>query len=64
MLLFLMLLKGIKERKKKKLIKTKIVLIKLYPLSLIPELKPFIILLITLITRKDTCPRTRGALSI
>ena len=57
-------LKGIREREKKELIKTKTVLIKLYPLSLIPELKLLAILLVTLATRRDTCPGTRGALSM
>ena len=59
-----MLLKGIREGEKKELIRTKIVLIKLYPLSLIPELKLLAILLVTLATRKDTCPGIRGALSM
>jgi len=64
MLLLLMPLKGIRERERKELIRTKTVLIKLYPLSLIPELKPLAILLVTLATRRDTCLRTRGALSM
>jgi len=64
MLLLLIPLKGIREREKKELIKTKTVLIKLYPLSLIPELKLLAILLVTLATRRDTCPGTRGALSM
>ena len=39
MLLLLMPLKGIREGERKELIRTKTVLIKLYPLSLIPEPK-------------------------
>ena len=57
-------LNGIREGEKKELIRTKIVLIKLYPLSLIPELKLLAILLVTLATRKDTGPGIRGALSM
>jgi hypothetical protein len=57
-------LKGIRERERKKLIRTRIVLIKLLLLSLIPELKLLAISLITLATRKDTCPGIRGALSM
>ena len=57
-------LKGIREREKKKLIKTKIVLIKLLFLSLIPEPKLLAILLVTLVTKKDTCPGIKGALSM
>ena len=64
MLLFLILLKGIRKREKKKLIKTKTILIKLYLLSLISELKLLAILLITLATKKDTYPGIKGALSI
>ena len=64
MLLLLMPLKGIRERERKELIRTKTVLIKLYPLSLIPELKLLAILLVILVTRRDTCLRTRGALSM
>ena len=64
MLFLLMLLKGIREGEKKELIKTKTVLIKLYLLSLIPELKLLAILLITLATRRDTCPGIRGAPSM
>ena len=59
-----MLLKRIKEGERKKLIKTKIVLIKLYLLSLIPEFKLLAILLIILATKKDTYPGIRGALNI
>ena len=64
MLLFLILLKGIRKREKKELIKTKTVLIKLYLLSLIPELKLLIILLITLAIKKDICLRIKGALNM
>jgi len=64
MLFLLMLLKGIREGEKKELIRTKTVLIKLYPLSLILELKLLAILLVILITRRDTCLRIRGALSM
>ena len=57
-------LKGIREGERKELIRTKIVLIRLYPLSLILELKLLAILLITLATKRDTCLGIRGALSI
>ena len=59
-----MLLKGIRERERKKLIKTKTVLIKLYLLSLISELKLLAILLVILATRKDICPGIKGALNM
>ena len=59
-----MLLKGIRKGEKKELIKTKIVLIKLFPLSLIPELKLLAILLIILATRKDTYPGIKSALNM
>ena len=59
-----MLLKRIRGKEKKKLIKTKIILIKLYLLSLIPEFKLLAILLIILATKKDTYPGIRGALSM
>jgi len=64
MLLLLIPLKGIGEGERKELVKTKTVLIKLYPLSLIPEPKPLAILLVTLATKRDTCPGIRGALSM
>ena len=64
MLSFLMPLKGIREREKKELIRTRIVLIKLLFLSLIPEPKLLAILLVILATRKDTCPGIKGALSM
>jgi len=57
-------LKGIREGERKELIRTKTVLIKLYPLSLIPELKLLAILLVILVTRRDTCPGIKGALSM
>ena len=56
--------KGNKGKDKKKLIKTKIVLIKLLLLSLIPEPKLLAILLITLAIKKDIYPGIRGALNI
>ena len=59
-----MILKGIKEGERKKLIKTKIVLIKLYLLSLILELKLFVILFIILIIKNDIYPGIRSALNI
>ena len=57
-------LKEIKEKGKKKLIKTKTVLIKLLPLSLILELKLLIILLIILATKRVIFLGTKSALSI
>ena len=57
-------LKGIREGKKKELIKTKIILIKLLFLSLIPELKLLAISLVTLAIKRDTCPGIRGALNM
>jgi len=57
-------LKGIREGERKEPIRIKTVLIRLYPLSLIPELKLPAILLVILATRRDTCPGTRGALSM
>ena len=59
-----MLLKRIKKREKKKLIKTKTVLIKLYLLSLILKPKSLIILFIILEIKKDICPGIKGALNI
>ena len=64
MLLLLMPLKGIREGERKELIRTKIVLIKLYPLSLIPEPKLLAILLVILATKRDIYPGIRGALSM
>ena len=64
MLFLLMPLKGIREGEKKKLIKTKTVLIKLYLLSLILKPKLLIILLVTLAIKRDICPGIRGALSM
>ena len=57
-------LKGIKGKEKKKLIKTKTILIKLYLLSLILKLKLPAILLITLTIRKDICLKIKGALNM
>jgi len=64
MLLLLMPLKGTREGERKEPIRTKTVLIKLYPLSLILKPKLPAILLVTLATRRDTCPGIRGALSM
>jgi len=57
-------LKGIREGERKEPIRIKTVLIRLYPLSLIPELKLLAILLVILATRRDICPGIRGALSM